>query len=114
MLRHQRFPLLLLLTILICTPSLAIETGEIQGRVVDDRGESLPGVEISASGPSLQGSRTILALKSGDFRFPLLPTGIYTLTFKLDGFSTLVQEKVVVHLGKVTVLAAPMKISEIN
>ena len=114
MLRHPRFPLLLLLTILICTPALAIETGEIQGRVADDRGEDLPGVEISATGPNLQGSRTNLSLKNGDFRFPLLPTGTYTLTFKLDGFSILIQENVVVRLGKVTVLTATMKISEIQ
>lgn len=92
----------------------AIETGEIQGKVKDESGESLPGVEITAKSPSLQGLRTILSSKNGSFHFPLLPVGRYTLTFKLEGFNQLVQENVIVRLGGVTSVNVTMKFTEIR
>jgi len=92
----------------------AIETGEIQGRVEDNKEIGLPGVEITAESTSLQGVRTILSSKTGEFRFPLLPVGNYTLTFKLEGFNTFVQKNVVVRLGMVTNLKARMELSEIK
>ncbi|NOR53484.1 MAG: TonB-dependent receptor plug domain-containing protein, partial [Candidatus Aminicenantes bacterium] len=92
----------------------AIETGEIQGKVKDEGGESLPGVEITAKSPSLQGLRTILSSKNGAFHFPLLPVGRYTLTFKLKGFNQLVQENVIVRLGGVTSVNVTMKFAAIR
>jgi len=92
----------------------AIETGEIQGRVRDEGGLALPGVQIKAASPSLQGTRTAVTTKDGFFRLPLLPVGTYTLTFTLEGFTTVVQQDVIVRLGNVTTLAVPMKFSEIQ
>ena len=93
---------------------LAIETGEVQGKVQDENGSSLPGVEIIARSPSLQGSRSVLSSKSGEFRLPLLPVGTYDLTFRLEGFQTLVQKEVIVRLGQVTSLTATLKLSAIK
>ena len=92
----------------------AKETGEIQGKVQDENGTGLPGVEIKAASPSLQGTRIVLSSKNGDFRFPLLPVGNYTLTFTLQGFAPHVQENVIVRLGMVTSLSITMKPSEIK
>ncbi len=94
--------------------SYAIETGEIKGKVVDENGEALPGVEITAKSPHLQGIRSALSTANGDFSFPLLPVGRYTLTFKLEGFNPVIQENVIVRLGRVTDLTVTMKISEIQ
>ena len=69
----------------------AVETGEIKGNIQDEQGEIIPGIEITAESPNLQGIRTVLSLKNGNFHFPLLPVGKYTLTFKLVGFSTYIQ-----------------------
>lgn len=93
---------------------MAIETGKIQGKVVDENGEGLPGVKITARSPSLQGTRSTLSLKNGDFHFPLLPAGKYALTFILEGFATVIQENVIVRLGRVTDLTISMKMSEIK
>jgi hypothetical protein len=92
----------------------AIETGDIQGRVEDEKGIGLPGVEITAESSSLQGVRAILSSKTGEFRFPLLPVGNYTITFKREGFNTFVQKNVVVRLGMVTNLKVRMELSEIK
>ena len=92
----------------------AIETGEVQGRVTDETGIGLPGVDIKASGPSLQGTRSAVSGKNGAFHLPLLPVGTYTLTFSLQGFTTVVQQNVEVRLGMVTTLAVPLKFSDIE
>jgi hypothetical protein len=92
----------------------ASETGEIKGRVVDENGAELPGVEVAASSPSLQGTRTVLSSKDGDFHFPLLPVGKYSLTFKLQGFSTVKQENVIVRLGMVTSLGVVMPLATLR
>ena len=92
----------------------AVETGEIKGSIQDEQGEMIPGIEITAESSSLQGIRTVISLKNGNFHFPLLPVGKYTLTFKLAGFSTYIQKDVVVHLGKVTNLSIKMELSKLS
>jgi hypothetical protein len=89
-------------------PALAIETGEIKGRIVDDTGAALPAVEIAIAGPALQGARTTLSTRAGDFHLPILPVGAYTLTFKLPGFASVKQEGVIVRLGMTTTLNVTM------
>jgi len=89
----------------------ASETGDIRGRVFYEGGNALPGVDIRAAGPALQGARTVVSGKDGTFHFPLLPVGRYTLTFKLPGFTTVVQEDVVVRLGLTTALAVEMPVT---
>lgn len=92
----------------------ASETGKIKGRVVDTDGEALPGVSIEARSPNLQGIRTALTTQDGDFQFPLLPVGKYTLTYNLGGFNPLVQENVIVRLGQATSIKATMQLLEIK
>ena len=108
------FPLFIILLLLICNMDYAIDRGEIKGRVQEENEEGLPGVEITAKSPHLQGLRTTVSLKNGDFHFPLLPVGEYTLTFNLPGFSTVVQENVIVRLGRVTDLTLTMHPSKIS
>jgi hypothetical protein len=107
---------LLLLGILALAAAwlLAAETGEIKGKVTDENGQGLPGVEITAASPALQGTRTVVSSKDGDFLFPLLPVGTYTLTFKLQGFNTVVQEKVIVRLGMTTTLTVKMPLTALQ
>lgn len=50
--------------VLLSAYLLAIETGEIQGKVSDENGVGLPGVEIIARSPGLQGTRTVLSTKA--------------------------------------------------
>jgi len=94
--------------------AFAIETGEIKGRVLDESGEGLPGVEIMAKSPNLQGTRRVISTTDGQFTFPLLPVGKYTLTFHLDGFNPVVQEEVIVRLGRVTDLKVFLRITNIE
>ncbi len=70
------------------------QTGAIQGRVADDQGSVLPGANLTLTSPSLMGVRTFVSDSLGEFRFPALPPGDYTLKAELQGFVASVQENI--------------------
>ena len=79
----------LLLVCLSTSAALAqVPTGTVSGRVVDQDKAVTPGVVVTATSPTLQGSRTDVTTQFGDYALPLLPPGRYTLTFELSGFQT--------------------------
>ena len=78
-------------------------TGSIVGRVTDEQGGVLPGVTVEARSPALQGSRTAVSDETGAYRLTLLPPGLYTVSFTLEGFADSPRE-VTVALDENTVL----------
>ena len=73
----------------------AQDAASISGAVTDTTGGVLPGVTVVASSPALLGaSRTVATDGTGTYRFVSLRPGIYTVTFTLDGFQTLVREDI--------------------
>lgn len=75
--------------LLSAAPSMAqTPTGTISGRIMDSGGLPVPGVSISIASPNLQGVRTATSSSNGDYIFPSLPPGQYTVTFELSGFGT--------------------------
>jgi hypothetical protein len=100
---------------LISTGMLRAEqTGEIHGKVIDVDGEGLPGVGITAKSSNLQGIRTTLSDKNGNFRLPLLPVGEYSLTYDIDGFEKLTTTGNRVYLGATLSVAITLKIASIS
>jgi len=77
----------------------ASSTGTIQGRVSDAQGAVLPGVTVTATSPSMPGVQTAVTSETGNYRFPAIPPGTYTLTFELAGFNSLKREGVEIRLG---------------
>jgi hypothetical protein len=77
----------------------ASTTGSIQGKVADSSGGVLPGVTVSATSPSSMGIQTSVSDTSGNYRFPALPPGTYTVTFELPGFNTLKRENIQIAMG---------------
>jgi hypothetical protein len=91
--------LLLLVPSLAAAQSVTATTGSINGRVVDGSGAVLPGVTITISSPSMQGTRTAATGDDGTYRFPAVPPGEYKITYELSGFSTVIRERIRVTLG---------------
>ena len=54
------------------------QTGEITGRVTDNTGALVPGVNITLTGPALPQPLTATSSTTGTFQFPRLPIGSYT------------------------------------
>ena len=83
--------------LLILSPltfSQSKETGAILGSVTDEEQTPLPGVTITLTSPNLMGARTFFTDTQGQYRFPALPPGDYTLKAELQGFATVVQQNI--------------------
>src|SRR5688572_5745377 len=63
-------------------------TGSISGRVLSPDRQPLPGVTVVVTSPMLQGAREAVTSETGDYLIALLPPGVYTVSFQLEGFQT--------------------------
>src|SRR6476661_2476019 len=88
-----------------------ITTAVIEGVVVDASGAVLPGVDVEVRNVDTNFTRTLVTDRDGRFVALQLPSGRYTVTFKLSGFATLVQEDVLVTVGESVRLTPSMKVS---
>ncbi len=76
------------------------QVGSIEGTVADKDGAALPGVTVEAV-RSGQAALVSVTGVNGEYRFPRLPSGVYKLTAKLDGFVTAEVPNIDLQLGKV-------------
>src|SRR5580765_7216011 len=91
-------------------PALFGQTsGSLSGKITDDAGAALPGVTVEVKSPSLQGARIAVTDAFGEYRFPLLPPGMYTVTFELNQWATGARKDVQVLLGKEVSVDATMR-----
>lgn len=97
--RHLRF-VLPLLVVLLAFNSFAQTTGGLTGRVTDSTGAALPGVTVEVRSPALMGVRTDVTNGDGNYRFALLPPGVYEARFNLEGFGPESRSDVRVALGR--------------
>ena len=65
--------------------------GKLSGRVTSGN-QPLSGVLVTVKSPNLQGTRTTRTSPTGDYLFPSLPPGDYTVSFELEGLQTVQQQ----------------------
>src|SRR5436309_9249000 len=102
----------LIITLAMATPAAAqsqITTGVIDATVVDTSGGVLPGVDVEIRNVDTNLTRNLTTDRDGRFVALQLPPGRYTVTLKLAGFATLVQENVLVTVGEAVRLTPTMK-----
>src|SRR5688572_10257953 len=84
--RKGRFLLGTLLFLLAALPAAAqTTTGVISGRVVDPTGLGIAGATVVLINEATSASRQTLSLESGDFVFPSILPGRYTVTVQAAG-----------------------------
>ncbi len=76
----------------------SVTVAQISGTVRDGSGLVLPGVEVTATQTSTGALRTVFTNENGAYVLPNLPVGPYTLSFTLQGFSTYVQDGIVLQV----------------
>src|SRR5688572_30232414 len=87
-----------LVGLFVVAPSSAFAQASITGTVRDTSGAVLPGVTVEASSPALiEKVRTATTDGNGLYRIVDLRAGEYTVTFSLQGFSTVKREGVVLE-----------------
>jgi outer membrane receptor protein involved in Fe transport len=80
-------------------------TGNIEGRVVDQNGASVPNVSVTAKNQDTGFEKSVTADGEGNYRIILLPPGKYTVTVKgAQGFADAKYGNVVVTVGGQTPL----------
>jgi hypothetical protein len=91
--RTSAFGFMLVLACLVLLPARASAQSEIAGVVKDASGSVLPGVTVEASSPALiEKTRAAVTDGEGKYRIVSLRPGVYTVTFTLPGFSTVIRQ----------------------
>src|SRR5687767_3648907 len=92
-------------------PTAAVAQSVIAGQVLDDSGGVLPGTTVEASSPVLiEGKRTVVTDGQGRYSIINLRPGLYTVTFSLAGFNTVIREGLELPADFTATLNATMKV----
>jgi hypothetical protein len=108
---------LVLVSVVVC---LAVSTagaqtfrGGISGRITDESGAVLPGVNVTATNTATGVSRSTVTSTTGDFSLPDLPLGTYSVEAKLEGFQPQ-KANVEVTVSKVTAIDLKLGVSQLS
>jgi len=97
-----------------CSTLLSAQStgGRILGRVADPTGAVLAQVSVTATNEATGVSRNTQTNDNGDYVFPEVPVGTYTLNFDLTGFKKSVRHGVTLEINQVITLNMVMEIGE--
>jgi carboxypeptidase family protein len=98
--------------ILTTTASSQTFRGGISGSVVDSSGATIAGATLQLVNEGTGLARNQETTSAGEFNFPDLQVGLYTLSVTKQGFQTRKHEKVEVAVGKVTSLLITLAIGQ--
>ena len=108
----SRLALLSILTILPLQLLAQGTSGGLTGSVTTE-GRPLPGVTVTVSSPSLQGTRTTVTGDGGAYSFPSLPPGNYVVAFDLAGMQN-VQNRVQINVAQTSRADATMRVAAMS
>lgn len=84
--------------------------GRILGRIADPSGAVLSGAKITAVNEATGVSHSAISNDSGDYVFPDLSVGSYSLTFDLTGFKKTVRRAIALDVNQVITLNMTMQL----
>ena len=84
--------------------------GRILGRISDPTGAVLSGVKVTATNDATSVAQDTVSNDSGDFVFPNVPVGTYTLSFDLKGFKKAVRHSIALDVNQVITLNMTMQL----
>ncbi|MGQ0736382.1 MAG: carboxypeptidase regulatory-like domain-containing protein [Acidobacteriota bacterium] len=83
--------------------------------MTDTSGAALPGVTVSIASPNMiGGARTGVTDDQGLYRFTLLPSGVFVVTFTLPGFTTLNIEGITLNVGATMTINGQMTLASLQ
>jgi hypothetical protein len=106
------------LSLLVCLaawPSLAHAQSAITGVVRDTSGAVLPGVTVEAASPALiEKTRSVTTNGEGRYQIVDLRPGVYSVTFSLEGFSTVKRDGVELPANFTATINGDMKVGSLE
>jgi len=102
--------------LVLCTAFVAAQetTGGIQGQVTDPSGAAVPNATVEISGGPLPRPITLQTDATGQFLQQQLPVGMYTVTVKAQGFSTVRKTDTPVVLGRATRVDFRLEVGQVS
>ena len=94
--------------------TVSTTTGAINGKITDASGAIMPGVTVSITSPSMQGTRTDVTGTDGFYRFSAIPPGEYTVRYELAGFETQIREGLRVGLGFTATVNIELRVARLT
>jgi hypothetical protein len=101
----------LVLVLLSAVSASAQTTGSITGTITDVSNAVLPGVLVTATSPAQMGAQVAVSNEQGQYRFPSVPIGTYTLKYELAGFATVTREGIIVTIGFTASVSVQLKLA---
>jgi len=90
------------------TANAQITSGGLSGKIVDENGEGLPGVLVTATNPETGLERATTTGPTGEYRILALPPAVYVVQAKISGYGA-APKTVVVNIGQLVPLNFDMK-----
>jgi Carboxypeptidase regulatory-like domain len=111
-----RVSALMVTLLLVLTPAGvgAQSTAQINGRVTDQSGAVLPGVEVTATQTATGVTRTAVTDETGNYTLQSLQVGPYRLEAGLPGFRTFVQTGIVLQVNANPVINAVLEVGSVT
>ena len=88
--------------------------GRLVGTAMDATGAVLPGVTVTASSPALIQPQVVVTGSQGTYAFPALPTGVYSVSFSLSGFRSVVREGIQMTLNTTLTVNATLEVGGVE
>ncbi len=88
-------------------------TGSIRGTVTDASGGVLPSVSITVESAAIMNARQTTTDVAGNYSFDSLPSGVYTVTFKISGYTTAIRSNITLTPG-FTATVSPQLVIGVN
>ena len=88
--------------------------GQIKGLIKDHNGAIIPNCAVSVTNTSTNIKYDLVTDGAGQFRFPSLPVGQYTVRASATGFQQLIKSGIDLHLGQVIDLNLELAIGELT
>lgn len=109
---------LVVICLFLALPGMAaaqtVAVAQISGRVTDESGGALPGVEVVVTQTNTGATRFVVTGSGGEYVVPGLPVGPYKIEAKLQGFTTFEQTGIVLQVGASPVVNIRMTVGTLS
>ena len=85
-------------------------TGRIVGAVTDPSNSPIPGATVTVTNEGTNEVRKFTTDATGDFTFPVLPAGLYTVRVDAPGFQSFEQKGVILQVDQNITVSAQLKV----
>jgi hypothetical protein len=117
---NQRRPVMAVVCLVVClcatmlTASAQLTQATLKGNVVDANGNGVASAPVVARNDSTGETRTATTDERGYFTIPTIPTGVYTITVRADGFKSYEERSVKLSVGQTTELEVRLEVGEVH